>query len=153
MMYKRSFDSPVGMLTVYADEKAITAIHFADDGGNDQTPLLLAAERQLGEYFAGRRREFDLPLSPQGTEFQLKVWDAVRKIPYGSTVSYKAIAKAVGNERACRAVGAANNRNSIPIIIPCHRVIGADGSLVGYADGLSIKQTLLAIENNAAHGE
>lgn len=153
MMYKRSFDSPVGMLTVYADEKTITAIRFADDGGNGETPLLVAAERQLSEYFAGERREFDLPLSPQGTEFQLKVWDALRKIPYGSTVSYKEVAKMTGNERACRAVGTANNRNSIPIIIPCHRVIGADGSLVGYAGGLSVKQTLLAIENSTACGE
>lgn len=109
-------------------------------------PLLRLARDQLREYFAGRRRDFDLPLAPRGTQFQLLVWRALRAIPYGETRSYGQIAAAAGNPRACRAVGLANNRNPIAIIVPCHRVIGADGSLTGYAAGLDIKARLLALE-------
>ena len=104
---------------------------------------------QLEEYFAGRRREFDLPLSPTGTRFQLDVWQALREIPYGQTRSYKQIAAAVGRPLAARAVGMANNRNPLPIVVPCHRVIGASGALVGYASGLDIKRLLLDIEGIA----
>ena len=102
--------------------------------------------RQLKAYLAGRLRDFDLPLAPQGTPFQQKVWAALAAIPYGETRSYKQVAEAVGCPRGCRAVGLANNRNPIAIVIPCHRVIGADGALVGYGGGLPIKECLLRLE-------
>ena len=105
--------------------------------------------RQLDEYFAGTRRTFDVPFRLHGTPFQLAVWAALRQIPYGQTRSYKQIAEAIGRPAACRAVGMANNRNPLLLIIPCHRVIGADGSLTGYAGGLPMKQALLTLE--AAH--
>lgn len=112
----------------------------------ESSPLLSLACGQLREYFAGRRRDFDLPLAPRGTEFQRLVWQALRAIPYGETRTYGYIAAAIGRPRACRAVGMANNRNPIAIIVPCHRVIGADGSLTGYGAGLDIKANLLALE-------
>ena len=110
------------------------------------TPLISSAKRQLDEYFQGKRKSFDLPLAPSGTQFQQKVWNALCTIPYGETRSYKEIAAQIQNPKGCRAVGMANNRNPIMIIIPCHRVIGSNGSLVGYAGGLDIKQWLLAHE-------
>ena len=110
------------------------------------TKLLLKAKKELEEYFAGKRKEFDLPLEQEGTEFQKKVWEALERIPYGETRTYKDVAKIVGNEKASRAVGMANNKNSIPIIIPCHRVIGSNGKLVGYALGLDMKKYLLDLE-------
>ena len=110
------------------------------------TPLLEAGKQQLLEYMAGQRKEFDLPLNPQGTPFQKKVWAALRAIPYGQTRSYQDIAQAVDCPRGFQAVGMANRSNPIPILIPCHRVIGADGSLGGYAGGLMMKQSLLHIE-------
>lgn len=112
----------------------------------NETPVLAEAGRQLGEYFAGNRRDFDLPLALAGSAFMLKVWKALQEIPYGETRSYKEIAAAVGNVKACRAVGMANNRNPIAIIIPCHRVIGANGDLVGYGGGLDKKIFLLELE-------
>ena len=114
----------------------------------NMTPILAEAEKQLNEYFAGTRREFDLPLAPVGTEFMQKVWKALQDIPYGETRSYKEIAAAAGNVKACRAVGMANNRNPISIFIPCHRVIGAGGDLVGYGGGLDKKKFLLELEKN-----
>lgn len=111
-----------------------------------ETPILKKAGKQLKEYFEGKRREFDLPLAPAGTEYMRRVWKALLEIPYGETRSYKEIAAASGNIRACRAVGLANNRNPIAIIIPCHRVIGSDGSLVGYGGGLDKKSYLLELE-------
>ncbi len=111
------------------------------------TKLLLEAKKQLEEYFEGKRKVFDLPLKQEGTEFQKKVWEALEKIPYGETRTYKEIAKMVGNEKASRAVGMANNKNNIPIIIPCHRVIGSNGKLVGYALGLDMKKYLLDLES------
>jgi methylated-DNA-[protein]-cysteine S-methyltransferase len=117
---------------------------------NDTNPLLVRAVAQLREYFAGKRRGFELPLDPQGTEFQYKVWKALSEIPYGETRNYRQIATAVGSPRAMRAVGAANGRNPLPIVVPCHRVIGADGKLVGYAGGLSVKKILLDLEARAA---
>nr|WP_253201780.1 methylated-DNA--[protein]-cysteine S-methyltransferase [Clostridium sp. DSM 17811] len=129
---------------------AITQMNFAEKmpkGINiNETVLLKRANMQLQEYFCGKRKIFDLPLAPSGTEFQQKVWNSLLEIPYGKTKSYKDIAKNVGNIKAARAVGMANNKNPIFIIIPCHRVIGANGKLVGYAGGLSVKEKLLAIE-------
>ena len=112
----------------------------------NQTPLLREAFRQLDEYLAGRLSEFLLPLEPQGTQFQRNVWQALRQIPYGETASYKDIATMLGNPKASRAVGMANNKNPIPILIPCHRIIGNNGNLVGYRGGLELKQRLLEIE-------
>ena len=112
----------------------------------EETRLLRAACRQLREYLAGGRRVFDLPLAPQGTPFQRRVWAALQTIPYGETRSYSRIAAAVGNPKGQRAVGMANNRNPISIVIPCHRVIGADGRLVGYGSGLPLKEALLRLE-------
>ncbi len=112
----------------------------------EETPLIREAAGQLMEYFDGRRKEFSICLNPKGTDFQKKVWDALRAIPYGETRSYKQIAEAVGNKNASRAVGMANHNNPIMCMIPCHRVIGANGSLVGYAGGLDIKSELLSME-------
>ena len=110
------------------------------------TPLLLEARRQLEEYFAGLRAAFSLPLAPEGTDFQKTVWRELENIPYGETRTYGQIARALGNPKASRAVGMANHKNPVAIMIPCHRVIGADGSLTGYAGGLDIKETLLRLE-------
>ena len=111
------------------------------------TELLLEAKKELEEYFEGKRKEFDLPLEQEGTEFQKRVWNALEKIPYGETRTYKEVAKMIGNEKASRAVGMANNKNNIPIIVPCHRVIGSNGKLVGYALGLDMKKYLLDLES------
>ncbi len=116
----------------------------------EETPLLREAFAQLEAYLAGRRRAFDLPLKPEGTPFMQSVWRALCSIPYGKTASYKAIAEAIGNPKACRAVGMANNRNPISIFIPCHRIIGSNGTLVGYGGGLDMKQTLLELERRHA---
>lgn len=110
------------------------------------TPLLRAGIRQLEEYLSGNRQQFDLPLSFYGTEFQVKVWKALLEIPYGKTASYGDIAAAVGNPKACRAVGMANHANPIVIVVPCHRIIGANGSLTGYGGGLEVKRRLLQLE-------
>ncbi len=130
----------------------ITNLFFADQCNYfpapiQETPLLKEANRQLQEYFARARKVFDLPLNPQGTDFQLQVWQALCDIPYGETRSYQDIAIAIGNKKACRAVGQANNHNPIAIIIPCHRVIGANGALVGFAGRLDLKVKLLKLEN------
>lgn len=109
--------------------------------------ILAATRRQLEEYFAGRRTSFDLPLAPQGTSFQLRVWEELRRIPYGQTISYGELARRVGLPRAARAVGAANGANPLPIVVPCHRVIGANGTLTGFGGGIEAKAELLAIES------
>lgn len=144
------FESPAGALTIVTDETAVTHILFGDCSRTferqESTALHEEAARQLEEYFAGKRREFRLPLRPQGTAFQQKVWAALVQIPYGETRSYGEIAAMAGNRKACRAVGMANHRNPVSIVIPCHRVIGADGSLTGYGGGLEIKKTLLRLE-------
>ncbi len=118
-----------------------------DNYQEKNTKLLLKAEKELEEYFEGKRKKFNLPLKQEGTEFQKKVWNALEKIPYGEIRTYKEIANMVGNEKASRAVGMANNKNNIPIIIPCHRVIGSNGKLVGYALGLDMKRYLLDLES------
>lgn len=113
-----------------------------------ETKLINKTYRELDEYFKGKRQEFDIPLNLKGTDFQMTVWNELKNIPYGETRTYKDIAIAINNEKACRAVGGANNKNPIPIIIPCHRVIGANKKLVGYGCGLDIKEKLLEIENS-----
>lgn len=145
-MKTRMIASPVGSLTLTEENGKITGLHFGGIAANDASPVLDAVEKQLREYFAGTRQSFDLPLAPAGTPFQRAVWDALCTIPYGETRTYAQIAAAVGNPKAYRAVGMANNRNPIAILIPCHRVVGANGSLTGYAGGLDAKRALLALE-------
>lgn len=143
------YETDIGRLFIEADDEFITKISFFEIKGNRcETPLIKNAYFQLYEYFKRRRKEFDLPLKLQGTDFQKSVWQELIKIPYGKTASYLDIAKAVGNPKACRAVGMANNRNNIAIVIPCHRVIGSGGKLVGYAGGLDVKQKLLDLEKD-----
>ena len=145
-------DSPIGWLRIFENGRGITRIQFVSDTREQlniteaNTPLLKEAVRQLTDYFAGKRKEFALPLDPRGTNFQLKTWEALQDIPYGETRTYKHIAETIGCPKGCRAVGLANNRNPIPIIVPCHRVIGVNGSLTGYAGGLDKKEWLLALE-------
>ncbi len=156
MNFSCRIDSFVGPLTVVSDESAVTAIHFGDVVPNGTAfaeptdsawpEVLRQAARELTEFFAGTRRTFTVPLAPVGTPFQQQVWRALQNIPYGATCSYRDIACAVGRPAACRAVGMANHCNPIPIIIPCHRVVGADGRLTGYAGGLAIKSRLLQLE-------
>jgi len=150
-------DSPLGDVLLVAEDEAITGVQFTDaarvparTGEEGETPVLAAARRQLGEYFAGRRTEFDLPLAPRGEPFQRRVWDLLGTIPYGETRSYGDLARELGDVGYAQAVGAANGRNPIAVVVPCHRVIGADGSLTGYAGGLERKRSLLALEEPAA---
>lgn len=147
-------DTPVGTVVIKETDGAITMLSInrsveksdTDSFTAADTPLLQEAKRQLSEYFAGKRKQFDLPVRPQGTAFQQKVWGALRQIPYGETRSYGEVAAAVGNPKASRAVGGANHQNPIMIVIPCHRVIGADGSLTGFGGGLWVKEYLLSLE-------
>lgn len=153
-------ESPVGRLGITASDEAVTRIFFAREhltvpSGRGvpevctvptAPPLLRQAAQELEEYFAGARRNFTLPLSPAGTPFQQTVWAALRTIPYGETRSYKQIAIQIGCPTACRAVGMANNRNPIAIVVPCHRVVGSGGTLTGYAGGLDVKEHLLRLE-------
>lgn len=139
------YDSPVGPLTIDVDDDgALRAIWFGVREGSQGDAAAVVA--QLQEYFRGDRRVFDLPLAPRGTPFQLSVWNALLRIDYGATTSYMRVAESIGRPKAVRAVGAANGANPIPIIIPCHRVIGSGGALTGYGGGLHIKEALLAIE-------
>lgn len=144
------FDTPLGPMALASEEEAIVRLYLPNTPTprlmSRETPLLARGRGQLLEYMAGRRKTFDLPLAPQGTPFQQRVWAALRDIPYGQTRSYREIAQAVDCPKGFRAVGLANNRNPIPIFIPCHRVLGADGSLTGYAGGLELKKALLSIE-------
>ena len=163
MIYWDIFESPVGELYIAEEEGSITLIGYrrsadiylkkAGVKGFEQTEgrgtaVIETAVNQLEEYFSGIRKEFTLPLAPRGTEFQLKVWKSLCEIPYGETRSYKDIAEAVGCPKGYRAVGMANNRNPVMIVIPCHRVIGSGGSLTGYAGGLERKQWLLDWERD-----
>ena len=145
------YDSDIGKIGIAEENSFITNVFFGDelkDFTINETPIMKEAHNQIEEYLKGERKYFDLPISPSGTKFQQRVWDALKTIPYGKTVSYKDIAITVGNEKACRAVGMANNRNPISIIIPCHRVIGKNGKLIGYGGGLAIKEYLLRLENS-----
>ena len=155
VMVHRTVDSPIGPLLVAGDTDGVRFLLFSRGRQRaapkpgwepDDRGLLKEPVRQLSSYFAGKLREFDVPLAPEGTPFQRQVWNALRDIPYGETTSYGTIAQRIGNAKAVRAVGLANGSNPISIIIPCHRVIGRNGSLVGYGGGLPIKQALLALE-------
>lgn len=148
-MKTRWMDSPIGGLRLHVDAGLLTRIEFdaEPDGEHADDALLDEVERQLAEYFAGERREFDLPVAADGTEFQKKVWAYLRTVPYGQTVTYGRIATDLGYEPGIsRAVGAANGANPIPIVVPCHRVVGSDGKLTGYAGGVERKTTLLELE-------
>lgn len=152
-------DSPVGKLTLVANGSKLSAVLWENDKPErvrlgamreEQTnPVLVEAERQLSEYFAGKRDCFELELEFAGTEFQMKVWEALLAIPFGETRSYREIATQIGNPKAVRAVGAATGKNPISIIAPCHRVVGASGDLTGFAGGLGTKRRLLALEGGA----
>jgi methylated-DNA-[protein]-cysteine S-methyltransferase len=144
-------DTPIGTLRLLAENAQLVNIEFAGQYGarsaveNNDT-VLAACAAQLTDYFAGKRRHFDLPLAPQGSPFQLSVWAALANIPFGQVRSYRDIAQSIGNPAAVRAVGAANGRNPLPIVVPCHRVIGSNGALTGFAGGLEVKRFLLDLE-------
>ena len=156
MMFETTVETPVGGLRLLASDEALRAViwprvdHKREMAGEpiecDDHPVLTSAARQLMEYFSGRRRVFDVELDPMGTAFQLRAWSHLRDIPYGTTRTYGEQAAAMGRPTASRAVGAANGRNPLSIFVPCHRVIGADGSLTGFAGGLETKRFLLALE-------
>lgn len=150
-LFRAVMDSPVGPLTLAVSSRGLREVHFGDvpiRGAIDNTRQTAAVARQLREYFAGRRKQFDVKLDWHGTDFQRAVWRALLRIPYGKTVSYADVARKVGKPKAFRAVGGANRANPIPIIVPCHRVLGSDGSLTGYSGPtrLDIKAQLLALE-------
>lgn len=146
------YNTEAGKIMIADNGIAVTNIYFKDEASLkddyviNETELIKKTYKELKEYFQGKRKSFDIPLEASGTEFQKKCWDALLKIPYGETRTYGQIAKSIGNPKACRAVGLSNNRNPISIIIPCHRVIGAGGKLVGYAGGLEVKEYLLKLE-------
>jgi len=142
-----SVETPIGPLVLSAEDGRLSGVAFAaaaEDRGTE--PVLLEAEAQLRGYFAGELEHFELPLAARGTDFQRSVWEALCEIPYGRTVSYSELAAAIGRPSACRAVGAANGRNALAVVVPCHRVIGAAGALTGYGGGLERKRLLLALE-------
>ncbi|HVZ48561.1 MAG TPA: methylated-DNA--[protein]-cysteine S-methyltransferase [Gemmatimonadaceae bacterium] len=148
-------DSPIGPLTLASEGGALVGVWFPNAGGipdveNERDAVIDRTRRELDEYFAGTRREFTVPVAPEGTPFQRKVWSALQRVAYGTTTSYGAIAAKIGSPAAVRAVGAANGANPIPIIIPCHRIIGANGSLTGFGGGMERKRFLLDLESGAA---
>lgn len=144
-----TFESPIGTLYIGEENGYIVYLSKTEpqNAQKGMSILLLTAASMLREYFAGRRKDFPLPLKAEGTEFQQSVWRALLKIPYGETRSYKQVAEMAGNEKACRAVGMANHNNPIMILIPCHRVIGSDGSMTGFGTGISDKEYLLKLES------
>ena len=156
MLFYKEIESPVGKLKLVASADALVAVLWEREPPNrvklamlksdPQQPILIETERQLKEYFAGTRKEFDLPTEPAGSEFQKKVWLALREIPFGETRSYLDLAKSIGSAKAVRAVGAANGKNPLSIVVPCHRIVGANGALTGFAGGLEAKAKLLALE-------
>lgn len=155
MQYTWIEKTPVGRILVAGDDAGLKFVQFREDDSAEQLiqddweqneRALKNAVQQIHAYFAGKLTSFDLPLAPEGTAFQKKVWTALCKVKFGATASYGEIAKAIGNPAACRAVGLANGRNPIAIVIPCHRIIGTNGKLVGYGGGLDRKKTLLALE-------
>jgi methylated-DNA-[protein]-cysteine S-methyltransferase len=155
-VYYCYLESPIGQLLLAGDDSGLELISFPrgnmrrepeKDWTYSEAPFS-AARQQLDEYFSGKRKVFELPLKPSGTPFQLSVLDELRRIPYGETASYGDVAKRIGRPRAVRAVGAANGRNPLPIVIPCHRVVGSNGDLTGFGGGLDTKKTLLELEKN-----
>lgn len=157
-MTSTTIATPLGMLVAVATDAAVTALHFPEEAhpfvqeDHRENRIVEQLRAELAAYFAGTLTEFDLPLAPRGTPFQQRVWNALREIPYGATVSYRLIAERIGKPSAMRAVGAANGRNPIPILIPCHRVIAADGTLGGYSGGLECKEALLKLESAGRRG-
>jgi methylated-DNA-[protein]-cysteine S-methyltransferase len=157
----KTIESPVGKLKLVASDHGLVAVLWQNDNPrrvrlnesreNERHEILVKAERQLSEYFAGKRNNFSVPLDMRGTRFQKDVWEALRSIPFGETKSYGQLAKQLGNPGATRAVGAANGRNPLSIIVPCHRVIGSDGQLTGFAGGLNTKAHLLKLEENVGN--
>lgn len=152
MKYIFFYHTDIGKIGIAENGTAITNLYFGGQAVSKEfvlkeTELLKHAAQQLLGYLDGQRKEFNLPLSAEGTEFQKTVWNALQEVPFGETRSYGEIAKTISNPKACRAVGMANNKNPIPIFIPCHRIIGSNGKLVGYAGGLDLKSRLLNIEN------
>src|SRR5580700_8334373 len=158
----KTMRSPVGRLTLVGSDRGLAAVlwehddpsrvRLADIKEDTSHPLLVRAQQQLEQYFAGKRRKFTVKLDPAGTDFQTRVWNALRTIPFGETRSYGQIADQIGSRKAVRAVGAANGANPLSIIVPCHRVIGADGKLTGFAGGLEVKARLLALESRSGLG-
>lgn len=144
------YNSIIGDIFISADENFLLSVQFVNHNfiENKENKIIRQTKKQLDEYFRGKRKKFELPLNPKGTEFQKKVWLQLMKIPYGKTATYKDIATLIGNTNASRAVGNANNKNPIAIIIPCHRVIGSNNKLTGYAGGLDKKEKLLNLEKN-----
>lgn len=150
MKFFYSYQTNLCQIWICEEDRQITRLSFRKpetDYEEKETKLIKEAIRQVDEYLEGNRTFFNLPLNPKGTVYQKTVWEALRKVHYGETRTYKQIAEAIGNPKSCRAVGLANNRNPIAIIIPCHRIIGSNGKLVGYAGGLDIKKKLLALES------
>lgn len=149
--YKKTIKSPLGLLCLESNTDELVAIRFTDKEENtaEENPeILTKTESQLNEYFNGKRFLFELKLNPEGTEFQKKVWNLVKDVPFGETTTYNTIAKKLGDKKYIRAVGMANGKNPIPIVIPCHRIIGSDGRMVGYAGGIERKKLLLLHEIN-----
>lgn len=157
-IYYKIMESPVGKLQLAASDNALLAVlpqnHFYKESPdlqeNENYPVLLKAEKQLGEYFSGKRKKFDVPLNMRGTVFQIKAWKELQKIPYGKTISYGEQAEGMGDRKKARAAGVANSRNPLIIIVPCHRVIGASGALTGFGGGLPMKKYLLELEQNCS---
>ena len=162
MRYATFMDSPIGKLQLAEEDGKLTHLLFVshntlEDLGLEavekETPLLKKTKKQLKEYFAGKRKEFDLPLAPSGTPFQMKCWEGLRTIPYGETRTYRDIAAYAGNPKAVRAAGGANHNNPISVIVPCHRVVGTNGSLTGFGGGLEAKAYLLNLEQKGSGGD
>ncbi|HEU0064957.1 MAG TPA: methylated-DNA--[protein]-cysteine S-methyltransferase [Flavisolibacter sp.] len=153
-LFTTYYSSPVGLLEIQCSDKYIKSLLFAENENVEtaEHPLLQKCIKQLDEYFKGRRKEFNLPLNQDGTEFQQKVWNLLYQIPYGKTISYNTLAKQYGDVKAIRAAASANGKNNIAIIVPCHRVIGSDQSLVGYGGGLWRKKWLLDHEAKYTYG-
>ena len=151
-LHVASLDTPIGLLQLFSNGTALTCIDWPHEkvahahAVELEDAVLIEAKRQLTQYFEGAREQFDIPLEAGGTDFQREVWESLRRIPYGEQRSYGDIARDIGRPKAVRAVGAANGRNPIPIIVPCHRVIGSNGTLTGFAGGLALKRELLALE-------
>ena len=150
MIYRFTYETVLGDVTLVEEDGALLAISLKSiqEGTELETTIIQEAHRQITEYLKGERKVFDLPIRLRGTDFQQQVWTALLDIPYGETRSYKQIAEAIGNPKGMRAVGMANNRNPLLIVVPCHRVIGANGSMVGYGEGVEMKEFLLRLEKS-----